>query len=98
MGSVLKLMPARQQMRARELRNHATPTERKLWRSLRPSQLEGYKFGRQNFIEAQGYRVLRFWNVQVRRDIDIVVNIILAALRSTQNPPPLLPGDGRGVV
>ena len=116
-------------MRARELRNNATPAERRLWQALRASQLDGFKFGRQiaispfiadlvcrtqrlvieidggqhgnavdqarqTFIENQGYRVLRFWNYQVMRDLDIVVGSILSALREGQNPPPTPPVPG----
>ena len=49
---------------------------------------------RQRFIEAQGYRVLRFWNAQVMRDLDMVYAIILAALREGQSPPPTPPVPG----
>ena len=49
---------------------------------------------RQRFIEAQGYRVLRFWNYQVMRDLDFVVAIMLAALQAGQNPPPTPPVPG----
>jgi very-short-patch-repair endonuclease len=128
-GSVVKLIPVEQQKRARELRNNATPAERRLWQALRASQLDGFKFsrqiaigpfiadlvcrkerlvieidggqhgdesdiGRQHFIEMQGYRVLRFWNGQVMRDLDIVVAIILSALHEGQNPPPTPPVPG----
>lgn len=129
MGSLVKLIPTEQKMRARELRNNATPAERRLWQALRASQLEGFKFSRQiaigpfiadlvcrkqrlvieldggqhgddtdiarqRFIEAQGYRVLRFWNAQVMRDLDMVYAIILAALREGQSPPPTPPVPG----
>ena len=49
---------------------------------------------RQRFIEAQGYRVLRFWNYQVMRDLDFVITIILEALQAAQNPPPTPPVPG----
>jgi very-short-patch-repair endonuclease len=49
---------------------------------------------RQQFIEAQGYRVLRFWNDQVMSDIDIVCAIILQSLLSAQDPPPTPPVPG----
>ncbi len=49
---------------------------------------------RQRFIEAQGYRVLRFWNYQVMRDLDLVAAIILDALQAGQNPPPTPPVPG----
>ena len=49
---------------------------------------------RQMFIENQGYRVLRFWNYQLMRDLDIVVGVILSALHAGQNPPPTPPVPG----
>ena len=49
---------------------------------------------RQMFIENQGYRVLRFWNYQLMRDLDIVVGVILSALHEGQNPPPTPPVPG----
>ena len=129
MGTIVKLIPAEQQKRARAMRNNATAAERKLWQALRASQLEGFKFSRQiaigpfiadlvcrkqrlvveidgglhgdasdiarqRFIEAQGYRVLRFWNYQVMRDLDFVVAIILETLQADQNPPPTPPVPG----
>ena len=63
-------------------------------------ELDGSQHGnavdqaRQAFIEAQDYRVLRFWNYQVMQDLDIVVSIILSALREGQNPPPTPPVPG----
>jgi very-short-patch-repair endonuclease len=33
--------------RSRELRNHATPAERKLWQHIRNRQLTGTRFNRQ---------------------------------------------------
>jgi len=37
--------------RARELRNNSTPSEIKLWKSLRASQLKGYTFNRQKPLD-----------------------------------------------
>ena len=129
MGRTVKLIPPAQKVRARDLRNNATPAERRLWQALRASQLDGFKFSRQiaigpfiadlvcrrhrlvieidgahhghaadlarqAFVEAQGYRVLRFWNHQVMQDPDIVVGIISSALRDRQSPPPTPPVPG----
>ena len=129
MGTIVKLIPAEQQERARAMRNNATAAERKLWQALRACQLEDFKFSRQiaigpfiadlvcrkqrlvvevdgglhgdasdiarqRFNEAQGYRVLRFWNHQVMRDLDFVVAIILETLQADQNPPPTPPVPG----
>jgi very-short-patch-repair endonuclease len=43
----MKLIPPDQKQRARNLRNNATPAERRLWCALRNNQLEGFKFSRQ---------------------------------------------------
>jgi very-short-patch-repair endonuclease len=40
-------MPSRRTMRARDLRNNTTVTERRLWSHLRNRQLDGWKFRRQ---------------------------------------------------
>ncbi len=124
-GSTPRTIPWQQQSRARDLRNNATPAERRLWLQLRASQLEGWKFSRQiaigpyiadlvcrkarlvieidgshhgeavdaarqRYIEAQGYRVLRFWNSQVLNDLDMVIALIRAALaEGTSHPQPL---------
>jgi very-short-patch-repair endonuclease len=49
---------------------------------------------RQRYIEAQGYRVLRFWNAQVMNDLDMVFAIVRAALVEEKNPPPAPPVPG----
>ena len=125
----VKLIPPEQKQRARALRNIATPAERRLWRLLRASQLDGFKFSRQiaigpfiadlvcrkqklvieldggqhgdardaarqRFIEAQGYRVLRFWNHQVMNDPDMVFEVIRSALLEEKSPPPTPPVPG----
>ena len=139
-GSILKLIPPEQKNRARQLRNSATPAERKLWQQLRASQLDGIKFcrqiaigpfiadvvcrtrrlvieldgshhgnapdlARQQFIELQGYKVLRFWNAQVLQDIDMVLRVISEAVADIDRlamrdcPPPTPPvpgGEKRG--
>jgi very-short-patch-repair endonuclease len=52
---------------------------------------------RTQFLEGQGYAVLRFTNAQVRDDSDMVVRVILARLDSLATPPPPTPpASGRG--
>ena len=112
--------------RSRELRNNATPAERKLWNVLKNRQLSGVRFNRQvvirpficdlvarsgkmvieidggqhgeeignngartAFLQAKGYRVLRFWNNDVLGNLEGVVRAIEAAL---QTPPPARAG------
>jgi len=106
-------------LRARQLRQHSTEVEKRLWRALR-SKLPGSKWRRQmpigpyfadfacfaerlvveldggqhadaseydvarsRFIEAQGYRVLRFWNNEVIANADGVLEAIAAAMSSS---------------
>ena len=112
--------------RSRELRNNATPAERKLWNALCNRKLVGVRFNRQvvikpyicdlvarsqklvieldggqhgeaitydtvrtAFLKTKGYRVLRFWNNDVMRNIDGVVRKIEEALHL---PPPARAG------
>src|SRR3989338_3636525 len=116
------------QNRARSLRNHATDTERHLWRYLRDHQLGGHRFRRQvpigNYIadfacleakliieldggqhqeqaeydarrdrqmEAQGLRVLRFWDNQVFRETQAVLEVILRVLEERTYLHPACP-------
>ena len=55
---------------------------------------------RTRFLEAHGYTVLRFWNVEVLQEIDGVLTTILAALQAAAGaatpPPPAPPASGRG--
>ncbi len=51
---------------------------------------------RTEFLESEGYRVLRFWNNEVLGNIDGVLETIQSAVLSTPTPP--LPTRGRGVV
>ncbi len=106
------------QLRAKELRQEMTNTEKMLWEHLRNHQLSGFKFRRQapmgHFIadfycaeykliveidgdihdlqveqdklrteemENLGYRVIRFRNEQVEKDIESVLRSILEACR-----------------
>src|SRR5438034_3162874 len=49
---------------------------------------------RTKFLEAEGYRVLRFWNNEVLSDIDGVLEAIQNALTTTPTPDPSPPGGG----
>jgi very-short-patch-repair endonuclease len=124
--------------RSRELRNNATPAERKLWSALSNRQMSGVRFNRQvvirpyicdfaarsvklvieldggqhgeavaydtvrtEFLEARGYRVLRFWNNDVLTNLEGVVGQIALALNDRPSPsrlrrssPPALAGGG----
>jgi very-short-patch-repair endonuclease len=42
---------------------------------------------RDRAIEAEGYIVLRFWNAEVRRNLDIVVETILREIGKRRPPP-----------
>lgn len=60
---------------------------------------EAYDEARTRFLEREGYRVLRFWNVDVDQNLEGVLTLILAALsaplpaRSARLPSPLQ-GEG----
>jgi adenine-specific DNA-methyltransferase len=117
--------------RARELRQHQTDVEAKLWLRLRDRQLCGVKFRRQHpigpyivdfccpdrclvveldgghhaeqilvdqkrtrFLELAGYRVVRFWDHEVLRQMDAILEEIVRIL---SNPHPSLSLKGRGL-
>jgi very-short-patch-repair endonuclease len=124
---MLKLFNRKTQKRRRQsLRNNATIAERKLWSKLKRSQLEGYKFRRQQgvgyyivdfycpekklaieldgaihlakkaqecdkkrdqFIEAQGIRILRFTNNDVFMNLNGLLEVILDELTTPYSPP-----------
>jgi Protein of unknown function (DUF559) len=51
-------------------------------------------------LRRNGYRVLRFWNNDVRENIEGVLNVIWDALETRKSPPPPTPphrkrGEGR---
>ncbi|HEX8827835.1 MAG TPA: DUF559 domain-containing protein, partial [Xanthobacteraceae bacterium] len=55
---------------------------------------------RDAYLRRNGYRVLRFWNNDVRENIEGVLSRICEALKSRQSPPPPTPphrkrGEGR---
>jgi very-short-patch-repair endonuclease len=45
---------------------------------------EEYDHQRTEFLEMNGYRVLRFWNNEVMGDVETVMGVILDALNSTE--------------
>jgi very-short-patch-repair endonuclease len=49
---------------------------------------------RTRFLESQGYRVLRFWNNDVLRNIDGVLEEIQSAMIATPTPNPSPQGGG----
>jgi len=42
--------------------------------------------GRTRFLESEGYRVLRFWNIDVLQNIDGVLEVIQSAILATPTP------------
>ena len=52
------------------------------------SQQVAYDSKRTAWLEAKGYRVLRFWNNQVLEDVEAVKAAIFAALVASEYPPP----------
>ena len=123
---------ARDTARAKELRNQASPAERRLWTILSGRKLDGHKFSRQmpigpyfadflcregrlvveldgfshdmqqdhdarrdGFMQAEGYRVLRFSNSEVMDNLEGVALAIATALAEA-GPPPAPPASGRG--
>jgi very-short-patch-repair endonuclease len=49
---------------------------------------------RQHYLEQQGFVVLRFWNDDVRSDIEAVMDKIVHLLESTPTPAPPRKGEG----
>ncbi|MCF7222034.1 endonuclease domain-containing protein [Marilutibacter chinensis] len=50
---------------------------------------------RDAFLQAEGYRVLRFWNNDALERTEVVLEVILAALVSAGPHPSLSSADGR---
>jgi very-short-patch-repair endonuclease len=50
---------------------------------------------RTEFLNAEGYRVLRFWNNEVLGNIDGVLEVIQSAILATPTPTPPRKGEGR---
>ena len=57
-----------------------------------------YDENRTSFMEAQGYRVLRFWNHEVLTQTDAVRERILQALQEGSPHPNPLPQAGEGAI
>jgi very-short-patch-repair endonuclease len=49
---------------------------------------------RTRFLEAEGYKVLRFWNNEVMTNIDGVLEMIQSAILPTPTPTPPHKGEG----
>jgi adenine-specific DNA-methyltransferase len=52
------------------------------------SEQVAYDSERSAWLEAQGYRILRFWNNEVLKEIEIVKEVIAEALACRITPPP----------
>jgi very-short-patch-repair endonuclease len=50
---------------------------------------------RTRFLEAQGYRLLRFWNSEVLANIDGVLEVIHGAIVANPTPTPPHQGEGK---
>ena len=50
------------------------------------SERAAYDTARTRFLEARGYRVMRFWNNDVMENIDGVMEVIAAALTQNRSP------------
>lgn len=64
------------------------------------SENVAYDFERTAWLESEGYRVLRFWNNEVLKDADVVLEVIIRVLneRELYHPhPDPLPSRERGV-
>lgn len=47
-----------------------------------------YDEKRDAFLKEQGFRVIRFWNDQMLKSRDVVLELVLQALRSGETPSP----------
>ena len=56
---------------------------------------EGREVGRGEFLQSQGYRILRFWNNEVLKNLDGVLETIADELRRL-TPTQTLPHRGGG--
>ena len=60
-------------------------------------QQAGYDENRTEELHAAGFRVLRFWNNEVLKEIESVKEKIWLAVQELQPHPPNLPLEGGGV-
>ena len=78
----------------KRLRTNMTDAEQKLWRALRSRGVESERDARRDrYFTRQGYRVLRFWNNDVLKNMDGVLSRITefadlsrGALRAPPSP------------
>jgi adenine-specific DNA-methyltransferase len=64
----------------------------------RHGQQAGYDKDRTQKIQRAGFRILRFWNNEVLKDIESVKEKIWLVVQELQShPPPSLPLEGGGV-
>jgi very-short-patch-repair endonuclease len=50
---------------------------------------------RTRFLQSEGYRVLRFWNIDVLTNIEGVLELIESAILATPTPTPPHKGEGK---
>lgn len=50
---------------------------------------------RTKFLESEGYRVLRFWNNDVMKNVDGVLEVIQSSILATPTPAPPHKGEGK---
>jgi DNA repair protein RecO (recombination protein O) len=65
------------------------------------SEQQNYDLKRTQFIESKGYKVLRFWNDEVMKNKETVLDVIMDALgngTSPSRPSATLPPSGRGEI
>jgi adenine-specific DNA-methyltransferase len=55
-----------------------------------------YDERRTRFLESEGYTVLRFWDNEVLKEPDAVLNMILDTLEAPSDKTTLSPQEGRG--
>ncbi len=53
---------------------------------------------RDRWLESQGYRILRFWNHEVKKELDSVLDTIYSAVRDRSAHLPLDGGGRRGAA
>jgi very-short-patch-repair endonuclease len=44
---------------------------------------------RNGFLISKGYKIIRFWNDAILREISLVLDVIVEALEESSFPPPL---------
>jgi very-short-patch-repair endonuclease len=54
-----------------------------------------YDKEREKFFELLGIKTLRFWNREIKTNIDGVIKVIIKELKIQPHPSPLLEGEGK---